>query len=137
MRDGLRQGLRHRRSLTVDASLAVPRLPAAFGAFAGMPDVFATAYLVALVEDTCIEALAPYVEGHERTVGTHVDVSHRAATPVGMRVTAEVELTAIEGRRLRFQVECRDEREVIGAGTHERAVVDATRFLAGALAKRG
>jgi len=117
--------------------LTSPQLAAAFGGFAGMPDVFATAYLVALVEDTCIEALAPYVEAHERTVGTHVDVSHRAATPVGMRVTAEVELTAIEGRRLRFQVECRDEREVIGAGTHERAVVDATRFLAGALAKRG
>src|SRR3982074_1573752 len=117
--------------MTVDSSLAVPQLPAAFGGFAGMPDVFATAYLVALVEDTCIEALAPYVEAHERTVGTHVDVSHRAATPVGMRVTAEVELTAIEGRRLRFQVECRDEREVIGAGTHARAAVDATRLAAG------
>src|SRR3982074_3018777 len=74
--------------MTVDSSLAVPQLPAAFGGFAGMPDVFATAYLVALVEDTCIEALAPYVEAHERTVGTHVDVSHRAATPAGMRGTA-------------------------------------------------
>lgn len=100
-----------------------------------MPPVFATAFMVAFVEHTCIEALAPYLDEHEWTVGTHVDISHRAATPVGMQVTAEVELIATEGRCLTFRVECRDEREVIGAGTHERVVVDAPRFLASARAK--
>jgi fluoroacetyl-CoA thioesterase len=135
MRDELRAGLLHQRSLTVDAGLTVPQVSAAFSGFRSMPPVFATAYMVALVEDTCIEALAPYLEVHERTVGTHVSMSHCAATPVGMRVTAGVELIAIEGRSLRFRVECRDEKELIGAGTHERAVVDATSFLARALAK--
>jgi fluoroacetyl-CoA thioesterase len=135
MRDGLRAGLRHRRSLNVDEGLTVPHVSAAFGGFRTMPPVFATAYMVALVEDTCIEALAAYLEEHERTVGTHVTMSHCAATPVGMQVTAEVELVAVDGRSLRFEVECRDDRELIGAGTHDRAVVDAARFLARARAK--
>lgn len=135
MRDGLRPGLLHQRSLTVDAGLTVPRVSAVFTGFRDMPAVFATAYMVALVEDTCIAALQPYLEEHEWTVGTHVDVSHCAATPVGMRVTAEVELVAVEGRRLRFRVECRDEKELIGVGTHDRAVVDAPRFLARTVAK--
>jgi fluoroacetyl-CoA thioesterase len=63
-------------------------------------------------------------------------MSHAAATPVGMRVTAEVELVAVEGRRLRFRVECRDEAEVIGSGFHERAVIDLPKFIARVEAKR-
>src|SRR5262252_385071 len=128
MREGLRAGLLHRRSLVVDAGLTVPHVSTAFAGFRDMPPVFATAYLVAFVEDTCIDALAPYLDETERTVGTRVDLTHCAPTPVGMRVTAEVELVAIEGRGLRFRVECRDERELIGEGTHERAVIDAPRF---------
>jgi fluoroacetyl-CoA thioesterase len=133
----LRAGLRHQRSLIVDAGLTVPEVSPAFGGFGGMPSVFATAYLVALVEDTCIATVAPYLEEGERTVGTHVNMSHCAATPVGMRVTADVELVAIEGRSLRFRIECHDEKELIGAGTHERVVVDASRFLSRTLAKSG
>jgi fluoroacetyl-CoA thioesterase len=64
-------------------------------------------------------------------------MSHCAATPVGMRVTADVELVAVEGRSLRFRIECHDEKELIGAGTHERVVVDASRFLSRTLAKSG
>ena len=59
----------------------------------------------------------------------HVDLGHDAATPVGMRATAAIELVAMEGRRLRFKVECRDERDAIGAGYHERFVIDEARFL--------
>jgi fluoroacetyl-CoA thioesterase len=66
----------------------------------------------------------------EKTVGTHVDLSHLAATPIGMKVTAEVELVAVEGQKLRFKVECRDEKEIIGAGFHERFIVDAAKFMA-------
>ena len=128
-------GLLHRRSLTVDAGLTVPELSAVLPRFRDMPPVFATAFLVAFVEHTCIEALAPYLDEHEWTVGTHVDISHCAATPVGMQVTAEVELVAVEGRCLTFRVECRDEKELVGAGTHERVVVDAPGFLARARAK--
>lgn len=129
-------GLRHSRSLTVDSSLTVPEVSPAFGAFRDMPAVFATAYLVGFVEATCIEALAPYLTAHQRTVGTHVDMSHAAPTPTGMRVTAEVELIAVEGRRLRFRVKCRDETEVIGSGFHERAVIDMPKFTARVEAKR-
>jgi fluoroacetyl-CoA thioesterase len=127
---GAKQGLRHSRSLTVDRSVTVPALPPLLGDLADMPPVFATACMVAFVETTCIEALAPYLAEGEKTVGTHVDLSHFAATPIGMRVTAEVELVAVEGRKLRFKVECRDEKEVIGAGFHERFIIDAAKFMA-------
>ncbi|HZT19831.1 MAG TPA: thioesterase [Dongiaceae bacterium] len=127
-------GLIHRRSITVDRSVTVPALPRLLGDLDDMPAVLATAAMVGLVETTCIEALKPFGEG-QKTVDTHVDLSHVAATPVGMKVTAEVELVAVEGRKLRFRVECRDEKEVIGAGFHERHVIDAARFLARLQAK--
>jgi fluoroacetyl-CoA thioesterase len=125
----LRPGLRHTQSIVVGEALTVPAVSSAFTGFADMPAVFATAYLVAFVEWTCIELLRPYLAAQQRSVGIHVDIGHVAATPVGMRVTAEVELVAIEGRRLRFKVECRDEVEIIGTGFHERAIIDAAKFM--------
>ena len=127
--DDLRPGLRHSQAITVGEALTVPAVAAAFTGFADMPPVFATAFMVGFVEWACIEALRPYLGPHQRTVGTHVDMGHTAATPAGMRVTAEVELIAVEGRRLRFRAECRDEVEVIGTGFHERAVIDSEKFL--------
>ena len=118
---GLQPGLTHSRSLIVEPSITVPALPALLGAFTDMPPVLATA---------CMEALAPHLAPGQKTVGIHVDLSHVAATPVGMRVTAEVELVAVEGRKLRFKVECRDEQEIIGAGFHERAIIEEARFRA-------
>jgi fluoroacetyl-CoA thioesterase len=130
-------GLTHRKTVTVEQSLTVPHLAAGIGNLRDMPPVFATAYLVAFVEATCIEALGPYLAPHQRTVGIHVDMSHTAATPVGMTVTAEVELVAVEGRRLRFKVACRDDAEPIGSGLHDRAIIDAPKFLARVDAKAG
>ena len=127
---GLQPGLTHSRSLIVEPSITVPALPALLGVFADMPPVLATACMVGFVETTCMEALAPHLAPGQKTVGIHVDLSHVAATPVGMRVTAEVELVAVEGRKLRFKVECRDEQEIIGAGFHERAIIEEARFLA-------
>ena len=102
-----------------------------------MPPVFATAYLVAFVEWTCTQALRGHLGEGQLTVGTRVELSHVAATPVGMQVTAEVELVAVEGRKLRFRAVCRDEAELIGEGFHERAVIDNARFLARMHAKAG
>jgi fluoroacetyl-CoA thioesterase len=128
-------GLRHRQSVVVDADLTVPNVATAFGSFEDMPPVFATAFMVGFVEATCIEALRPYLAEGQRTVGIHVDLSHTAATPIGMTVTADVELIAVEGRRLRFKVDCRDDQETIGSGFHDRAIIDTAKFLARVQAK--
>jgi fluoroacetyl-CoA thioesterase len=135
MKSDLKPGLRHVETLRVDPSLTVPAVSAAFASFADMPPVLATAFLVGFIEWTCIEALRPYLDEGERTVGTHVDVSHVAATPIGMIATAEVEFVAVEGRKLRFKVSCRDEGGLIGEGFHERAVIDLGKFMARLSAK--
>jgi len=127
---GLEPGLTHSRSLVVEPSITVPALPALLGAFTDMPPVLATACMVGFVETTCMEALTLFLAPGQKTVGIHVDLSHVAATPVGMRVTARVDLIAVEGRKLRFKVECRDEQEIIGSGFHERAIIEESRFLA-------
>ena len=125
----LRPGLRHSETILVTDRLIVPEMADYFSNFAAMPPVFATAYLVAFVEWTCVRALADHLLDGEATVGTKVDLSHDAATPVGMRASAAIELVAMEGRKLRFRIECRDERDAIGAGFHERFVIDEARFL--------
>ena len=125
----LQPGLRHTLTLPVDSSLIVPAVSETFSGFRDMPPVFATAFMVGYIEWACIEALRPHLAPGERTVGTHINVSHIAATTVGMNVVAEIELVAVEGRKLQFEVECRDDAEIIGAGTHERVVIDLARFL--------
>jgi fluoroacetyl-CoA thioesterase len=129
MTDPIPSGLRHAQTIVVDDSLTVPAVSNAFTGFVDMPPVFATAYLVGFVEWTCVEALRPYLDPSQRTVGTHVDLSHCAATPVGMQVTAEIELVEIEGKRLTFRILCRDEVDVICEGRHERFIVDAEKFV--------
>lgn len=126
----LRVGLKHSETITIPAGLTVPEMGDRFPGFADMPPVFATAYLVAFVEWTCLKALAPYLQAGQRTVGTKVELSHDAATPIGMQVTAEIELVEYGGRRLRFKVACRDERDAIGGGFHERYIIDEAKFLA-------
>ena len=134
--DGLKPGLRHSARVRVTEPLAVPASGRMLGATAEMPPVFATANMIAFVEWTCVAALAPYLAPHQRTVGTRVEIRHSAATPIGMAVTAEVELVEIDGRRLRFKVSCRDEAEPIGEGFHERMIVDHDRFMARLSRKR-
>src|SRR5947208_390518 len=128
--DDLKPGLKHRETIRVGAAMAVPAQGEMLGFTQAMPAVFATANMIALVEWTCVAALAPYLAPGQRTVGTRVEISHLAATPIGMAVTAEIELLEIDGRRLRFKASCRDEQEPIGDGFHERTIVDYDRFLA-------
>ena len=125
----LRPGLKHSATIKVGEALAVPASGRLLGETADMPPVFATANMIAFVEWTCVAALMPYLAPHQRTVGTRVDMTHIAATPIGMKVTAEVELIEIDGRRLRFRASCRDEIEPIGEGFHERMVIDHARFM--------
>jgi len=131
----LKPGLRHSQTMRVDESLTVPALSKVFQRVDDMPSVFATAYMIGFIEWTCLDALRPYLDVTERTLGTLVDVSHLAATPVGLTITAQVELIEIQGRKLRFKVSCHDGVDLIGAGIHERALVNHAWFLARAADK--
>lgn len=96
----------------------------------GLVKVFATPMMIALMEQTCNESVVPMLEAGQGTVGTHIDVSHCAATPVGMRVWCDSELVEVDRRRLVFKVAAYDERGLIGEGRHERFVIDTEKFQA-------
>src|ERR1700758_5121478 len=93
-----------------------------------LPPVFATPMMIMAMENAALNAIRAYLEPGESAVGTAVDVRHLAATPVGHDVTAEAEVTRVDGRRVEFNVTARDEKEEIGRGTHERMVVDLRRL---------
>ena len=90
--------------------------------------VFATPMMAALMEQAACEALAPFLESGETTVGTELNIQHTAATPVGLNVTAEAEVTAVNGREIAFKVTARDDAGEIGSGTHKRFLVFAEKF---------
>ncbi len=98
--------------------------------------VFATPLLVALMEQAAIAAVKPYLAAGEGSVGTRVEISHLAATPVGMAVRARAELVEIAGKKLTFAVEAFDDREKVGEGRHERYIIDNAKFMARVAAKK-
>jgi fluoroacetyl-CoA thioesterase len=93
-----------------------------------LPPVFATPMMIMAMENAALNAIRAYLDPGESAVGTAVDVRHLAATPVGHDVTAEAEVTRVDGRRVEFNVTARDEKEEIGRGTHERMVIDMRRL---------
>ena len=96
----------------------------------GLVPVFATPYIIALMENAAVNAVGPYMAEGEGTVGTRLDVSHDAATPIGMKVWAEAELVRVDRKALTFNVTAYDEAGVIGKGTHDRFIITVDRFLA-------
>ena len=132
----LKPGLRHEFTYTVPAERTVPHLYPDAPEFAAMPEVFATGYLVGLIEWTCVQLVNQHLDWPaEMTLGIHVDISHEAATPPGLAVTTTVELTKVDGRLLEFAVESHDGVDLIARGIHRRAVVDAAKFSARAAGK--
>lgn len=123
-------GLTHRETMTVAARHTVPEVAPDWPGFGDMPPVLATAMMVGFMENTCVQALRPHLAPGQHSVGTKVDMTHVAATPVGMEVTATVELIAAEGRSLTFRVACHDAAGLIGEGLHQRALIDQARFMA-------
>jgi len=103
---------------------------------AALPQVFATPMMVTAMENAALNAVRNYLDPGESAVGTLVNVRHLAATPVGHQVTAEAEVTEVDGRRIEFNVTARDENEQIGAGTHERMVINMARLEQRLNAKR-
>ena len=107
--------------------------------FLGVPGarVLATPWMIGWMERTCRDSVLPLLEAGHDTVGTHVDVHHLAATPMGMTVTFRAEVTSVEERRVNFRVEAWDEKQKCGEGTHQRAIVNIARFAAKMQAKLG
>ncbi len=101
----------------------------------GALQVFATPCMIAMMENTAFESVAPELEEGSGTVGTSLNVKHVAATPVGMKVTCETELIKIDGRALTFSVKAYDECGLIGEGEHERFIITEEKFQAKADAK--
>ncbi len=120
MKETLKRGIKYEHKFLVPESKTVPSLYPESEEFVAMPEVFATGFLVGFLEWSCIKAINPYLDWpNEQTVGTHIDVSHLAATPPGLEVTANVELIEVDGRKLVFSVEVHDGVDLISKGHHE------------------
>jgi len=130
MKSTLQPGLTHEFKFRVPENKTVPALYPEAPEFQQMPRVFATGFMVGLLEWACLQAINPHLDWPaEQTLGTHIDVSHTAATPPGFEVTVKVRLISVEGKRLKFEVEAHDGIDPIAKGTHERYVVDKARFI--------
>jgi fluoroacetyl-CoA thioesterase len=136
MKPSLQPGLTFEFRYTVPEDKTVPRLYPESPEFQEMPRVFATGFMVGLVEWACIQAINPHLDWpREQSVGTDVRLNHTAATPPGLTVTVRVKLEKVEGRKLAFSVTADDGIDKITEGTHERFVIDAAKFNARVAAK--
>lgn len=118
----LRPGLVGRAELVVGTNDTAPRVGS------GRVAVLATPVMISVIEAAALDAVEHLLEDGKQSLGTHLDVSHVAATPVGMRLTATAELVAVDGRQLTFRVRAEDEVDVVSEGSHSRVVVDVARF---------
>lgn len=131
MKDTLKPGLTHQFKFRIPPSKTVPHLYPESQMFREMPEVLATGYMVGLVEWACIDALRAHLDWpREQSLGTHVSLSHLAATPPGLTVTVDVRLDKVDGRKLSFSIAAHDGMDKISEGTHERVVIDSARFSA-------
>ncbi|MGD9685607.1 MAG: thioesterase family protein [Desulfobacter sp.] len=129
MKETLKPGIRYEHKFTVPSSKTVPALYPEAKEFQVMPEVFATGFLVGLLEWACIKAVIPHIDWpQEQTVGIHIDVSHEAATPPGLEITVTVELTEVKGKKLVFNVEAHDGVDRISRGQHARFVINKEQF---------
>jgi len=129
MKETLKPGIRYEHKFLVPLSKTVPALYPESEEFVAMPEVFATGFLVGLLEWACIKAINPHLDWpQEQTVGTHINVSHQATTPPGLVVTVSVALIAVEGRKLVFNVEAHDGVDLISRGRHERFIINKDKF---------
>ncbi len=120
--DAVKAGLKGRVDLTVGDAHTAPSVGS------GAIHVLGTPVMINLMEAAALAAAEHLMPKGHQSLGIRVDISHIAATPVGMKVHATAEITAVEGNRIRFRVEAHDEVEMIGEGTHERVVVNVARF---------
>lgn len=120
--DGLKVGLTGSAEIVVGTRDTAPHVGS------GKIGVLATPIMVNLMEAAALQAVERFMPPGHQTVGTHLDVKHFAATPVGLRVKAHAELVKVEGRTLTLKIRAEDEREAIGEGMHERLIINVERF---------
>ena len=130
MKPSLKVGLKHRFSYRVPREKTVPFTYPEARELASMPEVFATGFMIILMEWTCVQLLAPHLDAGEGSLGVGVNVSHLAATPPGFTVTVDAELVDIDGRKLEFKVSAHDGADLIGEGVHQRAITAWDKFNA-------
>ena len=135
MKPTLTPGLTHRLVYKVPENKTAPYTYPESQIIASMPKVFATGFMIVLMEWVCTELLALQLDAGEGSLGVHVDVSHLAATPPGMTVTADAECVEVMGPRVAFKVRAHDGIDLIGEGRHERFVVVWDKFNARVAAK--
>jgi len=129
MKETLKAGIEHELRFRVPDSKTVPALYPESSEFQVMPRVFATGYMVGLIEWACIQAIKPHIDWpHEQSVGTSINVNHTAATPPGLEICARVKLIEVDGKRLVFETELNDGVDIISKGTHERFIIYAEKF---------
>lgn len=136
MKATLTPGLKHSFAYKVPVSKTVPHLYKESPELQAMPEVFATAFMIGLMEWTCVQLLEPHLDEGEGSVGVHVDVSHTAATPPGLTVTVEAECIEVRGPRAKFKLRAHDGVDEISTGTHDRFIVAWNRFDRGLAPKR-
>lgn len=130
MKATLQPGAKFQFSYRVPATKTVPHLYPDAHEFQQMPTVFATGFMVGLMEWTCLHVLAPHLDAGEGSLGVHINVSHLAATLPGQTVTVDAECTKVDGRRVAFHVVAHDGLDLIGEGDHERVIVDWAKYEA-------
>ena len=136
MTSPLTAGMTFDFSYMVPEDKTVPHLYPEIPESQPMPNVFATGYLVGLIEFACIKFINPNIDWpREQTVGIHINISHIAPTPPGMTVTVKGTLEKVEGRKLSFAVEVFDDKEKISAGSHDRFIINAQKFNTAVAAK--
>ncbi len=128
MKPTLKPGLVHCFSYRVPENKTVPFTYPESPEIAAMPKVFATGFMVVLMEWTCIQSMAPHLDAGEGSVGVRIDVTHLAATPPGMTVTVDCECIEVNGQKVAFKVRAHDGIDLISEGRHERYVVNWDKF---------
>ena len=136
MKPTLSPGLQYSFAYTVPPGKTVPYVYEESPELQGMPEIFATAFMVGLMEWTCMQLLGPHLDEGEGSLGVHIDVSHISPTPPGLKVTVEAECIEVKGPRAKFRLRAHDGVDEIGAGTHDRFIVTWDRFERGVAQKR-
>jgi fluoroacetyl-CoA thioesterase len=130
MKATLKPGLTHRFAYKVPMNKTVPYTYPESPDIAAMPKVFATGFMIVLMEWTCMQLLAPHLDAGEGSLGVKVDVGHLAATPPGLTVTVDCECIEVKGQKVTFKLHAHDGVDLIGEGRHERFIVPWEKFNA-------